>query len=133
MIGYSKSKQEFPCVNVSIEPCGCNHFLLNHKLQKKTPCLFCYFQVQICANSGLPVLLEAVSLFKEMSKNGLWPLSVTFNLRNMCLKYLTKVFLAWKDPEYAIFDLSSALFLQLIKQLRKAKHSGYLAQPFSLI
>lgn len=92
VIGCSKSKQEFPCVHVSIEPCGRTHFLSNHKScnnckkpPKKRP--------QICANSGLPVLLEAglpvlleaVLLFQEMPKNGLRPLSATFNLFGICV------------------------------------------------
>lgn len=37
----------------------------------------------------------------------------------MCLKYLTEVCIAWKDPEYAIFYVPLVLFLQLITQLRK--------------
>lgn len=100
------------------------------KQQKKAACLFCYFKVQICANSGLPVLLEAAALFQEMPKNGLWPHSL------ICSEYVFKIpdrKCAFKGPEYAIFYLPLPLFLQLITQLRKGKHSGYLARPSSLI
>lgn len=47
----------------------------------------------------------------------------------MCLKYLTEVCTAWKDPEFAIFYLALALFLQLITPLWKDKQSEYLARP----
>lgn len=52
---------------------------------EKLACLFCYFRVQICANSGLPVLLETVLLFQEMPKNGLRPLPENFNLFGICI------------------------------------------------